>query len=283
MVAKLIAHAPTREQCTEQLAAALDRTVLLGVPSNRTFLARLLRHEEFRSGRQVSTAFIDQHFAGADTRLSAPDARTWALAAWLSTAGAPEAECTPAAWRGWSTGRPLPLTWRLRWHAPAAFDDAVNTAHGRVFATASGASIESAATRHALEVASAGAGTAARVTVDGESLEYRHAWSGSTLWLHTAHGDYAFDCLRREPVRSAQSLGAASEEVRATINGRVVEVLTTPGATVVTGDRLLVLEAMKMEQEIRAARPGRIAAVGVRVGDQVVPGQALVRYEGESA
>jgi oxaloacetate decarboxylase alpha subunit len=84
-------------------------------------------------------------------------------------------------------------------------------------------------------------------------------------------------------VRSAQSLGTASEEVRATINGRVVEVLTTPGATVVTGDRLLVLEAMKMEQEVRAARPGRIAAVGVRVGDQVVPGQALVRYEGESA
>jgi biotin carboxyl carrier protein len=40
---------------------------------------------------------------------------------------------------------------------------------------------------------------------------------------------------------------------------------------------------MKMEHEIRAARAGRIADVGAKVGDQVVPGQVLVRYEGETA
>jgi biotin carboxyl carrier protein len=40
---------------------------------------------------------------------------------------------------------------------------------------------------------------------------------------------------------------------------------------------------MKMEHEIRAARAGRIADVAVKAGDQVVPGQVLVRYEGETA
>jgi 3-methylcrotonyl-CoA carboxylase alpha subunit len=72
-------------------------------------------------------------------------------------------------------------------------------------------------------------------------------------------------------------------EVRAAINGRVVDVAAAVGVTVAKGDRLVVLEAMKMEHEIRAARAGRIADVGVKVGDQVVPGQVLVRYEGETA
>ncbi|HEX5650833.1 MAG TPA: biotin carboxylase N-terminal domain-containing protein, partial [Steroidobacteraceae bacterium] len=57
MVAKLIAHAPTRAECVERLADALDHTVLLGLPSNRAFLARVLRHEAFVTGRDVSTAF----------------------------------------------------------------------------------------------------------------------------------------------------------------------------------------------------------------------------------
>jgi geranyl-CoA carboxylase alpha subunit len=96
-------------------------------------------------------------------------------------------------------------------------------------------------------------------------------------------GDYAFDCRRRESARSSEAAGAAAMEVRAAINGRVVDVAAATGLTVAKGDRLVVLEAMKMEHEIRAARAGRIADIGVKPGDQVVPGQVLVRYEGETA
>ena len=131
MVAKLIAHAPTREQCIDQLAAAVDRTVLLGLQSNRAFLGRLLRHESFRAGLDVSTAFIETQFGAAETRQPQPDAKLWALAAWISVAGAPEAECTPSAWRNWSTSRPLPQPWRLRWHAPAALAGATTERRGR--------------------------------------------------------------------------------------------------------------------------------------------------------
>ena len=59
MVAKLVAHAPTRAQCVEAMARALDDTVLLGVQSNRSFLAQLVRHPDFALGQDVSTAFID--------------------------------------------------------------------------------------------------------------------------------------------------------------------------------------------------------------------------------
>ena len=123
----------------------------------------------------------------------------------------------------------------------------------------------------------------AKAIIDGDHLDYRYAWSGSTLWLHTAQGDHAFDCRRREPARSSESDGAAAMEVRAAINGRAVDVAAAVGLTVAKGDRLVVLEAMKMEHEIRAPRAGRIADVGIKAGDQVVPGQVLVRYAGETA
>jgi geranyl-CoA carboxylase alpha subunit len=283
MVAKLVAHAPTRADCIERLAAALDRTALLGVPSNRAFLARLLRHPEFRSGADVSTAFIERNFATPDLRDSPPDGRVWALAAWLSVAGAPEAECTPADWRHWSTGLPLPQPWRLRWRSPAAFADSVATLRGRLLATPCSAQVQHDGGEHAVQGVAVEARRHGHALVDGARLDYRYAWSGKTLWLHTPCGDYAFDDLRREPVLAARSAAAIATEVLATINGRVVEVVAKSGTSVAIGDRLVVLEAMKMEHEVRAARAASIAEVAVVQGDQVVPGQLLVRFEGESA
>src|SRR6202020_562385 len=62
MIAKLIAHAPTREAALDRLAAALDRTVIAGPRSNVAFLAALTRASEFRQGK-VDTGFIDRNLA----------------------------------------------------------------------------------------------------------------------------------------------------------------------------------------------------------------------------
>jgi geranyl-CoA carboxylase alpha subunit len=231
----------------------------------------------------VSTAFIEREFGAVATRQPQPDAKLWALAAWISVAGAPEAERTPSAWRNWSTSRPLPQPWRLRWHAPAALAGATAEMRGRLYMTPCSAQVAHPAGQVKLQAVPVTAGVQAKAIVDGEHVDYRYAWSGATLWLHTSQGDYAFDCRRRESARSGESDGAAATEVRAAINGRVVEVAAAAGVAVAKGDRLVVLEAMKMEHEIRAARAGRIADVGVKPGDQVVPGQVLVRYEGEAA
>jgi len=281
MVAKLIAHGPTRADCIGQLAAALDRTVLLGLPSNRSFLAQLLRHEAFVAGQDVSTGFIGQYFAAPADRAPVPDASVWALAAWLSVAAAPEAECTPESWRLWSTGRPLPHPWRLRWQAATRVEQAEQ--RGRLSLGRDGALVERGASRHEIRGRAAPAGQFHRILVDGTGVEYRHTWAGQTLWLHLAHGDFAFDCLRRAPGRATQAASDVATEVLATLNGRVAEVCVAEGAQVSAGDRLIVIEAMKMEHEVRAARDGRIDGIGVRVGDQVTPGQRLVRYAGDGA
>jgi biotin carboxyl carrier protein len=61
--------------------------------------------------------------------------------------------------------------------------------------------------------------------------------------------------------------------------GRVVRLLVAPGDTVERGAPLVVIEAMKMENELRAARDGRVAAVLVRAGDTVEAGAKLVSLD----
>ena len=72
MIAKVIAHAPTREEALDRLAGALDRTVVAGVRSNTGFLAALLRAEAFRAGRH-DTGFIERHLAALAAAPHGPD------------------------------------------------------------------------------------------------------------------------------------------------------------------------------------------------------------------
>jgi biotin carboxyl carrier protein len=61
--------------------------------------------------------------------------------------------------------------------------------------------------------------------------------------------------------------------------GRVVQVHVAPGAAVTKGQPLLVIEAMKMENVVRAPRDGRVVSVAVEAGTRVVPGQTLIEIE----
>ena len=60
MIAKLIAHAPTRTEALERLTAALERTVIAGPRTNVGFLAALCRADEFRAGH-VDTGLIERN------------------------------------------------------------------------------------------------------------------------------------------------------------------------------------------------------------------------------
>ncbi len=279
MLAKVIAHGATRAEAVERLARALDRTVLLGVPSNRAFLARVLRHPAFADGADVSTAFIDRHFADRAARAKPPDPAVWWLAAWLSVAAAPEGAAIADAWRSWGIGRPLPVPWRLDWDGPQVLRGHERSRSGRAVLSVTGALLEHGDERARLQGQPVAERVDGEVDLDGRAIPYRYVWRGRSLWLHTHAGDYRFDCRRRVALLPADPAAAAGGDARAAINGRVIEVAVTEGAEVVAGQRLLVLEAMKMEHEVRAARPGRVRTVEVRVGEQVAPGQALVRFE----
>jgi biotin carboxyl carrier protein len=80
--------------------------------------------------------------------------------------------------------------------------------------------------------------------------------------------------------RARRGAGAASRggpvEVRAIIPGRVVAVSVSPGDDVEAGQQILVVEAMKMQNELRAPREGCVERVGVAVGDTIEVGDLLV-------
>ena len=74
---------------------------------------------------------------------------------------------------------------------------------------------------------------------------------------------------------SAAGGAAGSVEINAPMPGKILDVKLQPGASVSRGDVVLILEAMKMENEVVAPQDGTIASINVNVGDMVQPGAVL--------
>lgn len=81
----------------------------------------------------------------------------------------------------------------------------------------------------------------------------------------------------------AEAAGAAEREIRAPMPGLVLDVLVTEGQTVQEGDGLLVLEAMKMENELRAPADGVVQAIHVATNDAVDKDALLIEIDAEPA
>jgi len=263
MLAKVIAHAPTRDAAIHQLADALDRTVCLGVTTNRAFLARVLRHPAF-AGDGVTTAFLGQHFADDAARGS--DAPSWlrALAA-ASHALLPPA-ALPPLWAGWTssdrvdTFAPIETggaaeTWRLT-GTPREFV----AIWGDTKHTLCGLERESRSTVHA--------------RIDGKPVTARCVHDGDDSWWLCDGAEATLRDLRLIGTQGAQASAAGA--LRAPMHGRVTQVHAAAGASVQAGALLLVMEAMKMEHQIVAPFTGTVSALHTRVDDQVAARQVLI-------
>ena len=79
--------------------------------------------------------------------------------------------------------------------------------------------------------------------------------------------------------RKRPGSGNGTLQIKASMPGRVARVLVTPGETVVAHQGVVVIEAMKMQNELKAVRDGRIAEVRVAAGDKVTSGQVLAVLE----
>jgi len=91
----------------------------------------------------------------------------------------------------------------------------------------------------------------------------------------------AYHCAVVDPRRAALKLGggAGAGAIKTSMPGLVVRVMVEEGALVEEGDPLLVLEAMKMENEITAPIDGRIAAVHVAAGESLEAGAKLIQID----
>jgi biotin carboxyl carrier protein len=99
---------------------------------------------------------------------------------------------------------------------------------------------------------------------------------GDQWFLHSRSGDLELSELPRYPDAGRDELTGG---LKAPMPGVIRSVFVTPGEHVAKGHVLLILEAMKMQNEVRSPGPGTVAAVRVAVGDTVASGQVLVTLE----
>ncbi len=310
LLAKVIAHGRTREEARRRLVLALEETLLLGLATNRELLCRVLRHPLFVAGG-VTTAFLDRH---ADLRGAAPgpapeqldpgaaqvalaavlwfEASQAASAAAASTAVAPVAAAPPAAGQTGAAPTAGPLTaapqvwrstgvaaWPLRLSSGDARVSLTVTCTGPDCYEIAGDGTAAAGRTVRIEVVERRPGML-RFTSGGLLQRVRYAFAQGALHLDLAGRAATF----RETLFERDDAAQADGEGRmlAPMNGRIVAVLAKEGDRVAKGQRIVVLEAMKMQHEISAQRAGTIERIAVQEGEQVATRQLLAALAAES-
>jgi geranyl-CoA carboxylase alpha subunit len=257
MLAKVIAYGATRDEARRKLIGALESIALLGVTTNKGFLIDMLRHPVFAEG-VATTAFIETNFSELHA-IGGPRPRALA-AALLVDAASDHAELK--GW--WSTGAALS-------RVKLALGEKIyrlNVAQrgGRYEITADGKS-------HIIEIVSR-SNDNFRFIADGMEGKGTYALDGARIHLDIAGDVHSFDDLTYAPAaaKDANSDGL----VRAPMSGRVIGVNVTAGDKVEKGQTLAVLEAMKMEHQLKAGFAGTVSSVSAQTGEQVSARQVLL-------
>ena len=275
MLAKLVTHAKTREQAIDAQADALDAFTIEGIRHNIPFLAAIMQRPRWRSGK-LSTAFIAEEFPGAFER-----------------------------------PRPTGAVARTLAGVAAAIDHVLGERKRRI----SGQS-NSAVTRERRRAIWLGAdevhadvvreGEAITVLFeDGNSHVLTSKWiPGLPVWVGSLDGTAvaahvrmipngfelahrgvevkAFVYTEREAAHArlmpVKTLSASEKSVRCPMPGLVVSVAVAEGQEVKAGETLAVVEAMKMENILRAERDGTIKNIRVKPGDSVAVDAVIMEF-----
>lgn len=253
MIAKITVHARDRSSALRAMGRALDRTRIAGTVTNLAFLGRLLEEPAFRAG-DLDTGIIDR--AGdALTRETAPSDEAVAVGA-VAALG-----LSSAPLQGFSLWTPL--------------RHEIEIGGRRVIVVATPTGGEVTVDDRTIGVESDGD----HWRIEGAKTRLAAARLRDAVQVFgPGGGRLALD----DPLTRGGD-DAAGGRIEAPMPGQVTEVAVAAGETVRKGQRLVVLEAMKMEHVLRAPRDGVIAEVFAGAGDQVEAGVALVRLDGDDA
>jgi len=252
MLAKLISYGGTRDEAIRRLRRALKDTVLLGLSSNKPFLLGLLDDPTFAAGNATTRHIEEQYLPEKENQGGySPMESMWAIAAILlsRTKGA-------TGWR--STGI---LSWpvRLKFHGEQR--DFVVSQDGDTYRVEN----DDIETQDVIILAEKGGQL---------SLQINGVHSGANVALDERQHIYIdnrsevamFERLSFSEKRDDEELGA---NLVAPMSGRIADVKVETGDTVNKGDLMVVLESMKMFQELTAQQTGVVSEVYVKVNQQV--------------
>jgi propionyl-CoA carboxylase alpha chain len=277
MIAKLVTHAPTREEAIEAQARALDAFAIEGIRHNIPFLSALMAHPRWREGR-LSTGFIAEEFPQG----FAPPAPTGEVALRLAAVA--------AAADHLHNERKRQISGQLRPKVPVRFARERAVLLGRE--------------RIDVRVEDAGRGIAIAFA-DGTVWAVESAWRpGEPVWRgrvggiaiavqvrpiangfalsHAGAGALARVYTRREAELAAlmpeKAAGDAGKQVLCPMPGLVKAIGVAQGQEVKAGEALAIVEAMKMENVLRAERDGTVARIHAKPGDSLAVDAVILEF-----
>jgi propionyl-CoA carboxylase alpha chain len=275
MIAKVVGAGADREQARLRLMDALDAFVVRGLNHNAAFLSALLAHERFVEGR-LSTDFIAEEFPhGYGT--ASPPARSAATLATVAAVIARRSDEGATGIEGQLPGRPA----RPREDWAVVLGN--KTYLRRVAPDGHGYRVQSDETSALVTTSWIPGSPLFRGTVDGEPLTVQVDREG--LALRLAHRGVVITALALPP-RAAELLATMpakpepdrSLHLLSPMPGLLVSIAVHEGQQVKAGEELAVVEAMKMENVLRAERDGTVAKLRAKPGDSLAVDQVILEF-----
>src|SRR5579883_2652040 len=275
MIAKLVTHASTREAAIDAQADALDAFTIEGIRHNVPFLSAVMQHPRWRAGK-LSTGFIAEEYPRGFER-AAP---TGALARTMASVAAAIDHVLGERKRRISGQLNSALARerrRLIWLGTDEFYADVERGGDAI------AVVFEDGARHVLRSAWTPGMPAWSGTIDGAPLavHVRPIANGFELACR-GHEVKAFVYTEAEAAYArlmpAKGLSDSEKNVRCPMPGLVVSIAVAEGQEVKAGETLAVVEAMKMENVLRAERDGVIKTICVKPGDSVAVDAVIMEF-----
>jgi len=273
MVAKIIAYGDTREDARMTLKAALEQSVLFGPANNRDFLIDVLAKPDFVSG-EATTAFIGDHYGDAFTPapigvVDLAAAATIQHVIAMETHHAQSASVHPELLDWASTGGTVDTRQYL---ADESSSDvrltSIRLGQYRVQLGEEPADVE------VLDMDEDNA----QLSINGLASRYRFlVQAPATIHIASDHRACTLVDATRVPPESEEAAGGGS--IAAPMHGQLLAIEVEAGQAVAKGQRLAVLEAMKMQHEITAPADGTVVDIGAEAGKQIGAGDLIMTLE----
>jgi len=282
MIAKLVTHAPLRAEAIAAQSQALDEFAIAGIRHNIPFLSALMQHPRWQQGR-LSTGFIAEEFPGGFQHAPAEGERAAVIAAVAAAIDRVLGERKRQI-SGQMAGRAVTReSRRAVWLDTTELG--LDVAREGDAITVSFVGREGRAGRARTLLSAWRPGDSVWLgTIDGKAVavQLRAILNGFVLAYHGVEAR-TFVYTEREATAArlmpAKVLADTSKKLRCPMPGLVVSVAVAVGQEVKAGETLAVVEAMKMENVLRAERDGVVKAIFAKPGDSLAVDAVILEFE----
>ena len=270
MLAKVIAHAPSRKEAIRRLASALEKTRIEGLTTNRDFLVACLRTPEFLAG-DTTTDFITRVAPALNREPNPDEIAGAAIAACLAAQSGQRtsARVLGGIVSGWRNSVMPPQRKEFNCNGESCVVEYRSRRDGSF-------DVQIASSKFDCEVhlcSQTGSAMDIDLSISGERCVYKLLRDGDTWYSQSPMGNVVLQEQARFPSTINSEVGGG---LMAPMPGNVLAVMVQVGDVVKKGQTLLILEAMKMEHPVQASIDGLVSEINVTAGEQVDNNQSLI-------